>query len=141
LARPIHIKHDETVALAIYEAAQLLASAAVLEEIVLENLAERITARTIDSGQKATEGGSMWQLVATKECHEWTCKRGKPVKEGFEGGLATHRIAEQDGDEIQYLEGAGPSTGEAHPLSDRIEIPLLQEMPGEHHNFGEPRRN
>jgi len=129
------------VALAVQEAAELLASETVLEKVVLENLAEGITARNIDSGQKARECGSMRQLLATKERHKWTRKRGEPIKESFEGGLATDGIAKQDGDKVEHVEGAGTPTSEAHALADRIEIALLREIPGAQHDFGEPGRN
>ncbi len=130
-----------TVALVIDKSTHLLASVAVLEEIVLENLAECITARTIDSSQKAAQGRAMGQLVAAKECHEWMRKWSEPVKERFECGLATHGIAKQDGDKVQHVEGAGSSTGEAHALADRIKIALLCEIPSQHDDFGEPGRN
>src|SRR5262245_15652314 len=52
LSCPIQIKHEETVALAVQEAAELLASKTVQEKVVLKELAERIEARTIDISQK-----------------------------------------------------------------------------------------
>lgn len=129
------------VALAVQEAAELLASEPVLEKVVQEELAEGLEARSINSGQKARECGPMRQLVAIKERHKWTCKRGETFKEGLEGGLATDGIAEQEGDKVEHVEGAGPPTSEAHALADSIEIVLLREIAGKQYDFGEPGRN
>jgi hypothetical protein len=81
----IHVNHHQMLAVVIQKAAEVLACATVLDQIVLEELKERITARATNSGQEATDRGPMRQLLAAKERHKM-CKRGEPVKSGFEGG-------------------------------------------------------
>jgi hypothetical protein len=61
----------------IQESTHLLIDAAVVEQVILKNLAERVTARTINSGQKARECGPMWQLIATKERHKMDVQTGQ----------------------------------------------------------------
>jgi hypothetical protein len=83
----------------------------------------------------------MRRLVAPEERHKRLGKRGKPLKEGFERWLTTDRVAEQDGDKVQHVEGAGATTGETHALADRVEMALLGKVASEQDDFGKPGRN
>jgi hypothetical protein len=141
LARPIHIKDDEAMAVTVKQTAQLLAGEAVLAELVKNELTERFETRDIDVSEETAEGRAMRHLVTAEERHEGTGKGSKALKEGFEGRFSASGIAKQERDEVNHVVAASPTASEPHTLADGVKETPLRDVAGQDNHLGEPGGN
>ncbi len=141
LPHGVTIEDKQAMALMIEEPTKEVSAQTVLAEVVGKLLAQGVQTGGVDISQEAAEGGAVGQAVTPKECHEGAGEWLQAIDEGLQGGLATEGIAEEHGDEVDYVIMPSPPTGEAHMLSDRLKHAALREMAGQEDQFGEPGRD